>query len=123
MFRRLLLITLILFIASCKSIQKVDQTSNNETMFTPKITAEDLEKSTPIIIKTEKGERTMYSVIIYTDDAKSLKKDGIIVQSESKGFVTALISKDDLQKLNQNSSVKAVSLPQIDYPTNDQIIN
>ena len=117
------ILTFFLSIHSCKPLQKVDQESNQETMYSPKITAEDLAKTTPISIKTDQGVQTVYAVIIFTEDAASLKKQGILVQSVSKEFVTALIKKEDLEKINQNKSVKSVQLPQTDYPTNNQLID
>jgi len=117
-----ILFPLFLSVNACKPQQNFNQDSNTETMYSPKITIDELVKTNPTIIKTEHGDQTMYAVIIYTDDVASLKEQGILVQSESKGFVTALIQKEDLEKINQNQSIKSVQIPQTDYPTNDQLI-
>ena len=82
-----------------------------------KLTENDLNNQKPIIITTNKGKEEAYSVIIYTDNAKSLRDKGILVQSESKNFVTALIRKEDLKIINNLSTIKSIEFPITDHPT------
>ena len=82
-----------------------------------KLTENDLNNQKPIIITTNKGKEEAYSVIIYTDNAKPLRDKGILVQSESKNFVTALIRKEDLKIINNLSTIKSIEFPIMDHPT------
>lgn len=79
-----------------------------------KISEKDFANQKPLIIKTAKGDEEFYAVIIYSDDINSLKKNGIIIQSESKNFVTALIKKSDIKTINQLKSIKSIEFPSFD---------
>ncbi|WP_313579590.1 hypothetical protein [Chishuiella sp.] len=83
-------------------------------MFSHKVTIQDLERSTPITIKTDNGYQDVYNVIIYTSSPSDLVTNGISVQSTTSKFVTALIKKEDLEKIYKIKSVKSISLPDID---------
>lgn len=93
---------------------KNEQNVNKQKMFSRKITIQDLEKSIPITIKTDNGYQDVYNVIIYTDSPSDLVTNGISVQSTTSNFVTALIKKEDLEKIYKIKSVKSISLPGID---------
>ena len=70
------------------------------------------------LISPDGTVKEYYQAIIYTKNADQLKKDGFIVQSESKDFVTALLSENDLNLLRNNKNVSSVQLPRIDYLNN-----
>ncbi|WP_282631063.1 hypothetical protein [Empedobacter sedimenti] len=82
-----------------------------------KLTENDFINQKPLIITTSKGKEEAYSVIIYTDNPKSLRDKGILIQSESKSFVTALIKKSDIKTINNLSTIKSVEFPIMDHPT------
>ena len=82
-----------------------------------KLRQNDLNIQEPILTTTNKGKEEAYSVITYTDNAKSLRDKGILVQSESKNFVTALIRKEDLKIINNLSTIKSIEFPIMDHPT------
>lgn len=116
------IVYLIIFITLCLSCKTQNKnfsssTQSNNSMYN-KITVEDLEQSKPIIIKTDKGNEEVYPVIIYTEDSSELIKHNIIVQSVSKKFLTALIRKNELDKIYNLQSVKSISLPKTDYIIN-----
>ncbi|WP_313383892.1 hypothetical protein [Chishuiella sp.] len=93
---------------------KNEQNVNKQKMFSHKVTIQDLERSTPITIKTDNGYQDVYNVIIYTSSPSDLVTNGISVQSTTSKFVTALIKKEDLEKIYKIKSVKSISLPGID---------
>ena len=64
---------------------------------------------------TEDGS-PLYSVIVYTKDAESLKEAGIEVNSVLPGFVTARISGADLIRLARIDSVTAIKVPEMMTP-------
>lgn len=104
--------TLTIFL-SCQN----NTTLNNnieKTMQEKNISEKDLNNLIPIIITTDKGKEEVYSVIIYTNNSQPLKDKGIIVQSESKNFVTALIKKEDIIILNKINSIKYIKFPEMD---------
>lgn len=70
------------------------------------------------LISPDGTVKEYYQAIIYTKNAEQLKKDGFIVQSESKDFVTALLSENDLNLLRNTKYVSSVELPKINYLTN-----
>ncbi len=111
----------LLCIISCKN--NVLTNHEPKTMQQPKITQDDLVKEKPLSIKTDHGYIDMYAVIIYTEDASALRSKGILVQTETSKFVTALIKKDDLVILNTMESVESVHLPQHEYPTTNDLLN
>lgn len=112
-YKNSLLLGILFFLfVSCQP-QKNMETGNNNNH--PKITIEELEKLNPTVISTKDGNISTYSVIIYTKDAESLKKDGILVQSISKNFVTALIKKEDLDLIYRNKYVESIAIPQIEH--------
>lgn len=107
----------ILFVCiSCTTNKKTDKTNTTE-MQLPTITEQDLDKANPTTIKTSDGYANVYAVIIYTDNPTELKEKGILVQSVSKKFVTALIKKSDLSFLNNSKNIKSIELPRHDYTT------
>ncbi|WP_333660538.1 S8 family peptidase [Chishuiella changwenlii] len=70
------------------------------------------------LISPDGTVKEYYQAIIYTKNADQLKKDGFIIQSESKDFVTALLSENDLNLLRSNKNASRVKLPRIDYLNN-----
>lgn len=109
---------------SCQNQQKLKNSKENitqEKMYRNRITIEDLQNTKPIVIKTKDGYQQVYSVIIYTDNSSELIENGIAVQSTSSQFVTALIKKEDLEKIYLLKSVKSISLPKIDYLHNENL--
>jgi minor extracellular serine protease Vpr len=98
----------------------IDQTTQNK--FSKKSVEKMNEENhftTSTIILPNGTTQELYHAIIHTDSPEKLKNDGFIIQSISKGFVTALVSVDDLQKLSNDNNVKEVSVPSLDYVTND----
>lgn len=80
---------------------------------------EDNQLSTSTIIKPNGEVEELYHVVIYTESANKLKDSGIIVQSVTKKFVTALVSLDNIQQLAKDNNVTSVMVPTIDYLTNE----
>ncbi|WP_326980970.1 S8/S53 family peptidase [Chryseobacterium sp. MYb264] len=71
------------------------------------------------LVVTSKGAQTMYSCIVYTKTPEKLKEDGILVQSQLPGFVTALASIEDIEKLRQLPYVTSIMAPTFDELHND----
>ncbi|MGV0923272.1 hypothetical protein [Empedobacter tilapiae] len=114
------LITFISLCISCKTQKNniVNSSTHSNNDMQNKITIKDLDQLKPVIIKTDKGNETVYPVIIYTEDSAELRKHNIIIQSVSKSFITALIRKNELDKIYSLQSVKSISLPKTDYIIN-----
>ncbi len=71
------------------------------------------------LVVTAKGAQTMYSCIIYTNNAEHLKSRGILVQSTFPKFVTALVTLEDLEKMSQMKEVISIISPEFDKLNND----
>ena len=70
------------------------------------------------IISPDGTVKNYIPTIIYTTNAEQLKKDGFLIQSVSKNFVTALVTSEDIEKLRTNIHITSVNLPTVDYLTN-----
>lgn len=79
---------------------------------------EDNQLTTSTIIKPNGEVEELYHAIIYTDNPQALKDSGIIIQSISKTFVTALLELNDINKLRDSNLVSTVMTPQIDTLNN-----
>lgn len=124
MKKLILILSIIVLHTSCHSNRVIkNEDKSEEQMFQRRITVQDLENSKPIVVKTDKGYQSVYSVIIYTDNPSELEEKGIALQSKSTRFVTALIKKEELEKIYQLKSVKSISLPRIDLINNESTIN
>ncbi|GGE99311.1 hypothetical protein SAMN05443634_102291 [Chishuiella changwenlii] len=122
MKKLILILSIVVLNTSCHSNQAIkNEDKSEQKMFQHRITVKDLENSKPIVVKTDKGYMNVYSVIIYTDNPSELEEKGIAVQSKSTRFVTALIKKEDLEKIYQLKSVKSISLPKMDYLHDDKL--
>ena len=122
MKKLILILSIVVLNTSCHSNQAIKNEDKSEKqMFQHRITVKDLENSKPIVVKTDKGYMNVYSVIIYTNNPSELEEKGIAVQSKSTRFVTALIKKEDLEKIYQLKSVKSISLPKMDYLHDDKL--
>ncbi len=86
--------------------------SNN---YTYKITSADLDKVSPVIVRKNGINTTTYHVIIFTTQPELLKKSGILIQSISKKFVTALIQKEDIEKIYHTEGVEQIKIPDMEY--------
>lgn len=75
------------------------------------------------IIAPDGSVKELYHAIIYTENPQALKNAGYLVQTEHKGFVTALLSSDDINSLRDNNTVSSVMSPKIDRIKNqDNVI-
>ena len=108
---------MVLIAKSC-NIQKKQNTDYTKMspVLSDKISTIDLEKAQPTIIHYDGKDKTMYHVIIYTTLPELLKEKGILVQSVSKTFVTALIKKEDLEIIYTTKGVEKIALPGYEYP-------
>lgn len=71
-------------------------------------------------VKSKTGKKLdLYSCIIHTDNANSLKEKGFMLQSVYPTFVTALVSIEDLKKLQELNEVKYLEAPKELFPHND----
>lgn len=71
------------------------------------------------LVVTPQGAKTMFSAIIYTSNTQKIKDLGILVQSDNKTFVTALVSADDIEKLLLQPEVISIMAPTYDILHND----
>lgn len=93
-----------------KSTTSLKKTKNNLT--------NDETLAITSLISPDGTIKEYYHAIIYTKKPEELKKEGYIIQSISKDFVTALLTEDDLLTLKDNQNVSTVNLPKIDYLNN-----
>lgn len=70
------------------------------------------------LISPDGTVKDYYQAIIYTENPEQLKKDGYIVQSVSKNFVTALLLEEDLKGLKDYPYISSVEFPKINYINN-----
>lgn len=123
MKKHILILSIIVLHTSCHSNQVIKkEDKSEEQMFQHRVTVQDLKNSKPIVVKTDKGYMNVYAVIIYTDNPSELEEKGIAIESKSSQFVTALIKKEELEKIYQLKSVKSISLPKINYKNEEDII-
>lgn len=71
------------------------------------------------LVASKYGVENRYPAVIYAKDFNTLRKQGILVQSELPQFVTALLSVSDLEKLVVDENIISIIAPQEDYLTNE----
>ena len=79
----------------------------------------NLDLKTVDVIKPQEGNIQHFPAIIYANNVSDLKKEGILVQSETSKFATALVTIDDIRKLSNNKNIISVQAPQEDGLHND----
>lgn len=79
---------------------------------------EENELTTSTIISPNGEMEKLYHAIIYTNQPKKFDHQGLLIQSFSKNFFTALINLDQLIDLSKDESIISIEAPKLAYKNN-----